>query len=419
MNLTKGQEEALAAIRDLNSRFPDGGGVASVSGYAGTGKTTMLKVLAEEYPGLTVLTPTGKAGVRVREATGAESSTIHRWMYRVTEDEKTGKLDFVLRDLGDIPVLVGGFVVVDEASMVGYEVFKNLYKFCKSLNLNLVLVGDGFQLPPVEMDKTKQSFSVFAPEFPAHVKVQLTEVLRQAQDNPIIRAGMGLRTGQWAQEALSGLPVVAWKDLNSEARRVWEEGGFTVCHRNATRNNINRAIRADLGYGDSWLEPGEPLLVTQNNYRIEVYNGEILTLDRPPDPLNQSPVAVRDRFKNASTFVNFWLTEVQTPVLGCKEIVLADKEVFGTLGDVGAHVVSREAKGFIKWKFDNRNQDDRPAFLHANLGYCLTAHKAQGSEAPEVLVVLESSIRLGSDEGRRWAYTALTRGQRVASICWE
>jgi ATP-dependent exoDNAse (exonuclease V) alpha subunit len=54
--------------------------------------------------------------------------------------------------------------------------------------------------------------------------------------------------------------------------------------------------------------------------------------------------------------------------------------------------------------------------LHANYGYCFTAHKAQGSEWPWALVVLERSVNLGTEDGLRWCYTALTRAKTMAAV---
>jgi ATP-dependent exoDNAse (exonuclease V) alpha subunit len=424
MNLTAGQETALQCIRDLQANFPEGGGVGVISGYAGTGKTTLIRVIDEECEGgAYVITPTGKASVRVREATGAKSQTIHRWLYQADEDEKTGELKFKKKPIGSVEIPQCGFVIVDEASMVGFDVFRDLYLYAKHNGLNVILIGDGFQLPPVEMEKAKQAFSVFDPEFPAHFKIQLTEVLRQALDSPIIRVSMGIRTGQWAEDALGDLPKVLPSKLHEEAHRVFEADGASICHRNATRHTINAGIRTIRQLPDMQVQIGEPLLVTQNNYSYDVYNGEVITALSDPEMINLTPVAVRDRFKNASTYVNYYKVNVLSPTNGKVPAMIADKEVFGQLGDVGPYAVRRSGMDLVNTiygevEFDKDRITKIPRHLHANLGYTLTAHKSQGSEFGEVLVVMEPSVRLGTIEGRRWAYTAVTRGKRLASVCW-
>lgn len=423
MNLTSGQEAALQSIRDLHRTHPEGGGIGVISGYAGTGKTTLIGVLQEEHEDdLLVVTPTGKAAVRVREAAGARAMTIHRWMYGVIEDEKTGQISWKLRDLAAIEMPRCGFLLVDEASMMGYEVFRDVYRYCVKLGLNLVLIGDGFQLPPVERDLQRQDFSVFSPELPAHFKVQLTEILRQALDSPIIRVSQEIREGRWAEEALGQLTAVHPNDLQAEMVRIWENGGATICHRNATRHVLNAGVRDALKL-DSGLAAEEPLLVTQNNYGLEIYNGEVVTVDRLLGPINTEPVAVRDRFQGTSCFANYLEIEVQSPVLGVRRALVADREVFGTLGDVGPAAARHAGRYLLECKELSdpdfwRDRTMLPQYLHANLGYTLTCHKSQGSEFPEVLVVLEDSIRLGTPEGRRWAYTAVTRAKKNLRVCW-
>ena len=95
MNLTAGQQQAIDTIAEMKRDWPNGGAVCVISGVAGTGKTSLLRVLGEIYHDrLVVVTPTGRAAVRVKEATGIKASTIARWQYIPHEDESTGHLKF-------------------------------------------------------------------------------------------------------------------------------------------------------------------------------------------------------------------------------------------------------------------------------------------------------------------------------------
>jgi len=421
MRLTSGQQLALDSIRGLQKTHPNGGGVGCVSGYAGTGKTSLIKVLADELDDdLLVCCPTGKACVRVREAAEAKSKTIHSWLYEVTEDEKTGALNWGLKQIAKMERPRCGFLLVDEASMVTHSVFCDLYGRCRDLGLNLVLVGDGFQLPPVETDLKRAGFSVFSPDMPASFKVQLTEIHRQALDSPIIRASMALRQGQFAGEALSDLPLVLESKLQEEARLTFESEGVVIVHRNVTRHALNNGIRADMGKGAAQLEKGEPLLVTQNNYQLETFNGETVTSLTTPTPINASPVAVHDAHTTSSAYVNFLQVQVDTPLKGRQVACVADREVFGTLGTVGAFAVKRAAQRLLLDQYGHTDDGEvaGPPYLQANVGYVLTCHKSQGSSWRHGIVVIEPSLRLGTNDGRRWAYTALTRFEKEARICW-
>jgi len=420
MKLTAGQEAAIQAVRDLKKTHPEGGGVGVISGYAGTGKTTLIKILGDEWDDQFVLTPTGKAAVRVREATGLKAKTIHRWQYEPEEDEETGDVTFKHREIGTVEIPSSGVLIIDEASMVGFDVFSDLYSYAKRLQLNIVLIGDGFQLPPVEPEVIKQKFSVFSPDFPANFKVQLTEVLRQALDSPIIRVSMKVRTENFAEDALGELETVVPSQLYPEALTVWENEGATISHRNITRHQINNGIRKIKGFPDV-PQLHEPLLVTKNNYALDVYNGEIMPMLLKPFKLNRLPYPVTDRYRNASTFIDYYITEIMTP-WGKKNVLIADKEAFGTMGDVSVYASKKAARKLIDTWYGHPDKEDtdgkRPVYLNANLGYALTAHKSQGSEFGNVLVVMEPTIRLNSLEGRRWCYTAITRSKKKLKICW-
>jgi exodeoxyribonuclease V len=425
VNLTANQQLAIDSVHELQRNYPDGGKVGVISGYAGTGKSTLIGVLVDEFDDATlVCAPTGKATVRVREIASIPhgcTKTIHSWLYEVKEDPVTGVLEWGLKRATDMIRPECGFLVVDEASMVTAGMFKDMYRRCKELNINLILVGDSFQLPPVEMKPELADFSVFHPKLPAAFRVNLTEIHRQALDSPIIRASMGVRTGQLPGEALADLPLVLPDNLANEATEVFKTEGVAVCHRNLTRHLLNSGVRTRLGHPSDQLVQGEPLLVIQNNYPLEIFNGETAEILSRPAPINDGPVAVRDAQTNNSIYVNYLGVEVDTPLKGRQSACVADREVFGRLEGVGPYCVKREAKRLLgaTFGFTPDGACLGPSYLQANLGYVLTAHKAQGSEWTHGIVVMEPSIKLGTTEGRRWTYTALTRFKKQVRICWK
>jgi exodeoxyribonuclease-5 len=421
MKLTDGQQNALDQIRGLQKTSPQGGAIGVVSGAAGTGKTTLIRELVnDEEDGLLVCCPTGKASVRVREASGAKSKTIHSWLYEAKEDPENGTLKWGLREPGKIERPRCGYLVIDEASMVTFGVFRDLFRRARDLELNLILIGDGHQLPPVEMDPQLHDFSVFSPDLPAAFRVNLTEIHRQALDSPIIRASMGVRLGQFPGQALAELPIVLESALTRTAAEAYAAEGATICHRNVTRHQLNSAIREYGGRTPDVLDKGEPLLVAANNYLLEVFNGEVVTVLTTPAPINTEPVGVRDANANASCFVNYLEVQVDTPLKGRQVALVADREVFGTLGSVAPFAARKAARRLCEAEFGH-NDDGTPAgppYLQAHLGYVLTTHKAQGSEWTHGVVVIEPTIKLGSADGRRWAYTALTRFKKEVKLCW-
>jgi exodeoxyribonuclease-5 len=160
-------------------------------GYAGTGKTTLAKELAKTVKGRVLYaTFTGKASLVLRKKGCEDASTIHSLIYKVEVCEKTGEASFILNrdsDLADAALLI-----VDEVSMVG-----RIWRRTCSASTKILVLGDPAQLPPV---KDEGFFINAAPD------VMLTEVHRQAQDNPIIRLSMDHPRGRPAA-----------------ARRIWRQ----------------------------------------------------------------------------------------------------------------------------------------------------------------------------------------------------
>lgn len=405
--LTEGQERAREAVqRVMKTR---GFAMCVIAGFAGTGKTTMIRALASEWGRPTIITPTGKASLRVREATGLYASTIHRWLYKPVENEKTGETTFKRRALEDVPLTPSRLIIMDESSMLGVDIWKDVYTTCKQLDLKLVLVGDGFQLPPVQAPNLPP-FSAMTPEFAVACKadrVEMTEVLRQAQGSPVIRASMALRAGGGLR-ALSELPQPKLNEIDNVAVAVHKMGGVTICHRNVTRFARNAAVRMALGIYDEMPQAGEPLLVLKNAPEAGVVNGEAFPFagwTHPPEIFER----VFDRYKGVQEDTRFGATTIDTTT-----VTLSLEELHGRL-EVGVRPIQMAA---AQWaRLNGVMSGDGPAkHVSANFGYCFTAHKAQGSSWPYVLVLIEPSVRFEEEEGRRWAYTAITRSEEMAAV---
>ena len=149
-------------------------------GYAGVGKTTLARHVAEGARGEAVFAAfTGKAALVLRSKGCAGASTIHSLIYRASEDED-GAPTFTLNHDG--PASRAGLIVIDECSMVDEELARDLLSFGKPI----LVLGDPAQLPPV---KGGGFFTEGEPD------VMLTEIHRQAEDNPIIRLSQIVRAG--------------------------------------------------------------------------------------------------------------------------------------------------------------------------------------------------------------------------------
>lgn len=415
---TNDQGRALEATRRMMARNKHG--VTVVVGYAGTGKTALIQFVAHAFGSPACIAPTGKAALRIRESTGLDASTIHSLIYIPIEDPKTGLIQFVRRTAEEVEMFLprSRLLVLDEASMVGPEVWLDVIAVAKQHDLRLLVIGDGFQLPPVQ-GKNAPPFSVLTPEFSQQLgaeRVEMTEVLRQAKDSPIIRASMALRTGTGTR-ALDEIYKVPYNDIANICLRVHQQGGVTICHRNVTRHGLNNGIRQMLGITDDMPQVGEPLLVLKNDPILGLVNGE--TIEFPGwSTQPEQPEVVVDRWQRDAAgqdlkeMARFGAVKVNDKLLA----VVAVEELHGKLKSSMKAVSISAAKWARMMHVFNGEKGTVPPHLAANFGYAYTAHKSQGSQWPYVFVVIETSVRLNEEEGRRWVYTSITRGSEFVGV---
>src|SRR5215211_3293652 len=146
-SFTPHQETALAAVADWLKAKPGERGtplVFRLFGYAGTGKTTLARHIAERVDGKVHFAAfTGKAALVMRSKGCAGASTIHGLIYQ-PRDSGEATPTFELWD--DAPVSRAKLVIIDECSMVDEELGRDLMSF----NVPLLVLGDPAQLPPVQ-----------------------------------------------------------------------------------------------------------------------------------------------------------------------------------------------------------------------------------------------------------------------------
>src|SRR5216683_3174431 len=181
---TPHQDSALKAVADWLKAKPGKHGTPPVFrlfGYAGTGKTTLARHIADGVDGEVKFAAfTGKAGLVMRNKGCDNASTIHSLIYRAKESG-VEQPSFELWD--DAPASKAKLIVIDECSMVDAELGRDLMSF----GVPVLVLGDPAQLPPI------QGGGFFTEAEP---DAMLTEVHRQAQDNPIVRLSMDIRAGR-------------------------------------------------------------------------------------------------------------------------------------------------------------------------------------------------------------------------------
>src|SRR6187397_2423888 len=223
---TPHQDSALKAVADWLKAKPGRNGTPPVFrlfGYAGTGKTTLARHIADGVDGEVKFAAfTGKAALVMRNKGCDNASTIHSLIYRAKESG-VEQPSFELWD--DAPASKAKLIVIDECSMVDAELGRDLLSF----GAPLLVLGDPAQLPPI------QGGGFFTEAEP---DIMLTEVHRQAQDDPIVRLSMAVRAGEYLEPGRYGeSQVVAKADL--DPARVLEADQILV-----GRNNTRRAYNA-------------------------------------------------------------------------------------------------------------------------------------------------------------------------------
>ena len=201
---TPHQDAALTAAANWLKGARGRASIFRLFGYAGTGKTTLVKHIAEDVDGKVLFAAfTGKAACVMRSKGCHSASTIHSLIYRARESgEETPSFEL----WNDAPASKAKLIIIDECSMVDAELARDLMSF----GVPLLVLGDPAQLPPI-------SGGGFFTD--AEPDAMLTEVHRQAQDDPIVRLSMEIRAGNPLTQGQYGETQVvrrdAWRDRKS------------------------------------------------------------------------------------------------------------------------------------------------------------------------------------------------------------
>lgn len=363
---TPHQDTALKAVGDWLRAKPGQRGTPQVFrlfGFAGTGKTTLARHIAEGVDGAVKYAAfTGKAALVMRSKGCEDASTIHSLIYRAreTRDEHP---TFELWD--DAPASKAKLIVIDECSMVDAELGRDLMSF----GCPLLVLGDPAQLPPI------QGGGFFTNAEP---DAMLTEVHRQAQNDPIVRLSMDVREGRGIEVGEYGETQVVRRDALDPTRVM--QADQVLVGRNNTRRAYNKRIRERNGIEEPLPVAGDKLVCLRNNRKKALFNGGLWR--------------VKARATSKSRIVTMRL--VPDEELAAKAVkVSVRSDCFE--GGIES----------IPW-------EQRKPYDEFDFGYVLTVHKSQGSQWDDVVLFDES---FAFQESRaRWLYTGITRAAKRLSI---
>jgi exodeoxyribonuclease-5 len=381
MILTTKQEEGL---KIAVQRYKQGEKYTTIAGYAGTGKSTLVKFIIAALglynEDVAYVAYTGKAALVLKEKGCPNATTAHRLLYQ-SFPRKDGTFFHKPRRPLEYPYKL---IVVDEVSMLPREMWNLLL----SHRAYILALGDPGQLPPIGEDNG----------ILANPHVFLDEIMRQAQESEIIRLSMSVREGR-PLELYKGneVQIIDKKELIS-GMFTWADQVLVA--KNETRRNINQLMRGYIhGVGDTKPVEGDKVICLKNDW--------------------VNPNAMGDVMVNGSigTIHNFQFDSSVHPLLQPGLILNFKPDYAETYNDnfndllVDYRLLLKGENTVNKNNFNIFKRIARPKEL--DYAYAITCHKSQGSEYDKVLV-LEEWLK-GGDHAR-WLYTAATRAKEKLVI---
>ena len=354
--------------------------LVGVTGEAGTGKTTILRAVADGSDGeIALCAPTGRAAKRIQEATGQKAMTIHRMLrFSMPADDE----EFGMPAYDKWNKMPYDTILVDEASMVPEDLYRSVIDAMKPGSV-IRFFGDANQLPPV---KGSSPFLTILEKFPS---ATLTHNYRS--DDGVVAAARSIIRGRTPQaneqfQTLSPgsgnlLPAAdrfiddSYRGMNSQIIIPTKKGKYgTFVVNRWVQNKLNPSgkqirlvydIEQNGEKEERVFRVGDKVIWVKNDYNIGLMNGQIGWITDLDDD-------------SGDIIVNFD---------GKDRVIPPTTPVYDP------------QTGRQQYTYDARK--------NLELAYAITTHKAQGSEFQNVMILLNKSFVLN----RANFYTAVTRAK--------
>ncbi len=413
-----------------------------LKGYAGTGKTTLMRTLVENLHhnkmSFCLLAPTGRAAKVLSKYTEKKTSTIHKKIY-YSKVDKSGNFKFNLKT----NKIKNSVFIIDEASMISdFSSSNDLFKknsFLKDIidfidfktNSKLIFIGDTAQLPPVNQtispalnsDFLKNSYNLKINEY------EIIDVVRQTEESGILYNATEIRNCIINNELnfkfkkfndiislLDGFEIQ--ESIEKSFNEMGRDNSIIIVRSNKRANQYNQQIRKTILSYDHKVCTGDLLMITKNNYFWTssgseipfLANGdivEILEIHRIRELYGFEFAEVRIKMVDYinqppfDTIIILNTLNSDSPSLSYDQSNLLYQEVQKDYLNIKS-----KYKRFLKTK-------ENPFFnaLHVKFSYAITCHKAQGGQWP-VVFIEKPYLKDGPNiEYMRWLYTAITRAE--------
>jgi exodeoxyribonuclease V len=376
----------------------------TIGGFAGSGKSSMISVLAGDlyHKKVVFCALTGKAaGVlrkKIRDAgvkgPNHEVMTLHSLLYQSYTHEctdvckkdgkkcdKSGMLCWSTKPggLADLDL-----IVIDEASMVSDQILKDLMAYGPK---KVLAVGDHGQLPPV-------GGAASLMESP---NLRLEKIHRQAAGNPILELSQMIREYGALPQTLPGgkdgrVQYVKHQEFEALMRQVYSEREIkdvaTLCWTNRARTRLNEVCRKIVlkeEYDPSSPVDGDQIICLRNAYRT-AFNGMRGVLE------DVAPAVGSEHHYRATAL--FTEDNIRFRGDACRHLFGLEKGL--------SSLIDLEGYGMKVKTWEDFG-------MQLDYGYVLTVHKAQGSQFDTVAYVREKPAQASADHYKRHLYTGITR----------
>lgn len=461
------QRNALNRVSDFLSNDTH---VFVLKGYAGTGKTYIVEILAKYCKAINrdilLMAPTGKAAKLLASKTGIKASTIHGRIYNFGREvnSKTQELEKKFTFTLSKQVSESSLVIVDEASMISNKadseiqgigvggILSDLLEFLnhgglfKKMN-KVIYIGDSAQLLPVG-DNVSNALSEIYFENKAGLTVdsfELEKVIRQKEESGILINATELRKRISSKNYSPFVFDVEQPDVElikeNEIKERYQKSiedygdGVIIVRNNKLTKKRNFEVKKAINKGDTAIAIGDLLIITKNSPQInkDFFNGTIVkVVEMLPKAIKHDSLRIKNGragYKDVSISYRKLKVKIVSSVDSVPvECLIIEDHLYSNRGSL-----SKDLDKALYADFKRRNpnlkvktqeyskafrEDDYLNALQVKYAYALTDYKTQGSEWECAIVQIAENDLVNPDEEKlRGIYTAITRARKQLYIC--